>query len=90
MAKAGQISTVIKKCSNLVSFVHRSTIAADVLRGKTRLQADDVTRWNSQLKMIKSVLSISGGDLAQVQNAPKLTSHERNLLQDIVEILSPF
>ena len=55
MAKAGQISTVIKKCSNLVSFVHRSTIAADVLRGKTRLQADNETRWNSQLKMIKSV-----------------------------------
>ena len=90
MAKAGQISTVIKKCSNLVSFVHRSTIAADVLRGKTRLQADNVTRWNSQLKMIKSVLSFSEGDLAQVQNAPKLTSHERNLLQDIVEILTPF
>ena len=52
MAKAGQINAVVKRCSSLVSFVRRSTVAANVLKDETRLQADNATRWNSQLKMI--------------------------------------
>ena len=90
MAKAGQINGVIKRCSNLVSFVRRSTVAADVLKDEIRLQADNVTRWNSQLKMIRSVLTVSDSALLQVENAPKLTTHDKNLLRDIVEILTPF
>ena len=50
MAKAGQINRVIKRCSNLVSFVHSSTVVTDILKDEIRLQADNVTRWNSQLK----------------------------------------
>ena len=88
MAKAGQINGVIKRCSNLVSFVRRSTIAADVLKDEIRLQADNVT--SSQLKIIRSVLTVSDSVLSQVENAPKLTTHDKNLLQDIVEILTPF
>jgi len=87
LAKAGQIATVIKKCSNLVSFVRRSTVASDA---ETRLQADNVTRWNSQLKMIRSVLAVSEDKLEGLENAPKLTSHEKNILRDIMEILTPF
>ena len=90
MAKVGQINTIIKRCSSLVSFVHRSTVAADVLKDEIRLQADNTTRWNSQLKMIRSVLAVSDSVLSQLENAPKLTTHEKNLLQDIVEILTPF
>ena len=90
MAKAGQINAVIKRCSSLVSFVRRSTVAADVLKDESRLQADNATRWNSQLKMIRSVLAVSDSVLSQVENAPKLTTHENNLLQDMVEILTPF
>jgi len=81
---------VIKKCLNLVPLVRRSTIVADELKGKTRLQADNVTKWNSQLKMIIAVLSISESNLALVENAPKLSSHEQNILKDNVEILVPF
>ena len=58
LAKAGSIGTIIKKCFNLVSFVRKSTTAADVLREENKLQANNTTRWNSQLKMIKSVLSL--------------------------------
>ena len=65
-------------------------MAADVLRGKKRLQASNTTRWNSQLKMIRSVLSVSESKLAELGEAPKLTSHERNILRDIMEILTPF
>ena len=39
--------------------------------------------------MIRSVLAVSDSVLSQLENAPKLTTHEKNLLQDIVEILTP-
>ena len=42
-----------------------------------------LTRWNSQLKMIRSVLSVPESKLAELVEAPKLTSHERNILKDI-------
>ena len=59
----------------MVSFVRRSTVAADVLKDETRLQAENTTRWNSQLKMIRSVLAVSDSVLSQLKNAPKLTTH---------------
>ena len=90
IAKAGQIGNVIKKCSKLVSFVRKSTIAADVLKDEKRLQADNVTRWNSQLKMIISVLAIDERKFLEFDDAPKLTTHEQNILHDLVEILTPF
>ena len=80
MAKAGQINAFIRRCFSLASFVSRSTVAADVLKDETTLQADNATRWNSQLKMIQSVLAVSDSVLSQVENAPKLTTHEKNLL----------
>lgn len=43
LAKAGQIGSIIKKCSKLVSFIRKSTIVADVLKDDKRLQADNVT-----------------------------------------------
>ena len=93
IAKAGPISTVIKKCSKFVSFLRKSTIATDTLQDTIRIQGDNITRWNSQLQMIKSVLSISPDiflKLIEIDGAPKLNSHDKNLLQDIVEILEPF
>ena len=90
LAKVGKIGVAIKKCSNLVSFVRKSTMAADVLQHETKLQTSNTTRWNSQLKMIRSVLKLPESKLAEIHDAPKLTSNERNILQDIVEIVLPF
>ena len=36
------------------------------------------------------MLAVSDSVLSQVENAPKLTAHEKNLLQDMVDILTPF
>ncbi len=83
LKKAGQLNTVIKKCTKIVSFTRRSIVAADTLEGEKRLQADNVTRWNSQLKMIRSVLSIPASKLSEEETIPTLTAHDRNLLQDI-------
>ena len=90
LKKAGQINIVIKRCSNLVSFTRRSIIATDVLNGEKRPQNDNVTRWNSQLKMIRSVLCIPESKLSELDGAPKLSAYDRNVLRDIVEILTPF
>ena len=53
MKKVGQINNVLKRCSNLVAFVQKSTIATDLLEGENRLQAENATRWNLQVTMIK-------------------------------------
>ena len=90
MKKVGPINSVLKRCSKLVSFVHKSTIAADVLDGEARLQCDNATRWNSQLKMIRSILSIPEHKLALLEGAPSISAHDRNILKDLVEILTPF
>lgn len=72
-----------------MSFLRKSTIAADVLNGEKKPEACNATRWNLQLKMIRSVLTISEEKLAQV-GVPCLTAHDRNILHDIIEILTPF
>ena len=71
--KVGTVGTVIKKCSNLVSFVRRSTVAADVLRGEKRLQASNTTRWNSQLKIIRSIFEVPESKLAELEEATNHT-----------------
>ena len=88
--KVGQINNVLKRCSKLVAFVRKSTIATDLLEGQNRLLADNATRWNSQLTMIKSFLSIPESKLSMLEGTPPLTTHDRNILKDIVEILTPF
>ena len=42
------------------------------------------------VKMIKSLLTIEERKLLEIEDAPKLTSHERHILNDIVEILTLF
>ena len=87
LKKAEQIEHTIKKCSKLVSSLCMSTIAANVLNGEKRSEACNATQWNSQLKMILSVLTISEDKLAQVEGVTCLTAHERNILHYNIEIL---
>ena len=89
LAKVGQIGAVIRKCINLVSFVRKSTVAADVLQQENRLQANNATR---QLKMIRPVSFVNTREqeLDELDDAPKLTSHDRNILHDIIGMLAPF
>lgn len=76
MKKGGQLNVVIKKCSKLVSFVRRSTVATYVLDGQKRLQPDNIKRWNSQLKMIRSMLLLPERKLSELEGAPTLTAHD--------------
>ena len=87
-----QINGIIAKCAKLVSFVHKSTIASDLVEGERRLQISTPTRWNSQLKMLRSILSIPPEKLADLNDvrAPKISNYERKMITVLLEILLPF
>ena len=74
--KAGPINIVLKRCSKFVASTQKSTIAADILQDEKRLQCDNVIRWNSQLKMIRSVLSISEDKLLQLDDTPNFSAND--------------
>lgn len=40
--------------------------------------------------MIRSILAADPGKLDELVDAPKLTAHERSILKDLLEILTPF
>jgi hypothetical protein len=86
---AKQIDNIIKKCSKIVSHIRKSTVATEALENEKALQLANATRWNSQLKMVRSILAIPPSKLDSVE-APLLTPYERNIMQDLVEILAPF
>ena len=88
--KAGQIGNTIGQCSKLVLFVRKSTIVSKAMEGEKILQVANMTKWNSQLKMIRSVLSISPDKNDSLDCSLVLSAHEKNILQDIMEILLPF
>ena len=87
--QAGAINKVIAKTSKIVSHVRQSTTASDIMDNEKKLQANNVTRWNSQMKMIRSVLDAPDEKLEQLKTA-KLTTYEKNILRDLAEILQPF
>ena len=86
---AGQLNRVLGKVSKVVNHVHKSTIATDLLEGEVRLQTANATRWNSQVKMIRSVLAVPAALLDQL-DAPTITAYDRNIMTDMLEILEPF
>ena len=56
--EAGQLNRVLGKVPKVFNHVHKSTIATDRLEGQVRMQAGNVTRWNSQVKMILTVPAV--------------------------------
>jgi len=89
---ATDINKVLAKCAKVVSNARKSTKATDIFDacGCKVLQKACPTRWNSQVKMIKSILCCDSGILDQLDKAPKLTSQDRKILSELVEILAPF
>ena len=61
---AQQITKVLGKASNIVSHVRRSAHATDLLDGEKKLQAANATHWNSQVKMVRSILNMPADKLS--------------------------
>ena len=89
---ADQINRVLGKVSKLVSHVRSSTQASDILEreAKIRLQAANVTRWNSQLMVLRSLLKVSDDTMEKLDYSGKPNQHDMNIVKDLVEILTPF
>ena len=87
---AGQMKSVIAKASNFVSHVRKSTTATEILQDYRKLEIANQTRWNSQLKMLRSILRIPSEALDRVNFAGKLSSYELKVINELCEILQPF
>ena len=66
--QASQIERIIRKCPKFVSHTKKSTIASEHLENEKALQPANTTRWNSRLKMLHSILSISSDKLLMFLN----------------------
>ena len=83
LANADQINGVLGKASRLVNHVRHSTLASELFENVGRLQAANVTRWNSQLTMLKSLLKVSNSSaMQQLDYNGKLNVHELNIVKD--------
>lgn len=67
--EAGPVSGVIGKTLHLVSHIHHSALASNILEGECRPQAKNATRWNSSNKMLCSLLNNDPAKLDQL-NCP--------------------
>ena len=72
-----------------MSHVRKSTVSTD-LEGNPKLQAANVTRWNSEVSMVRSILCIPEENLNELDTKVKLNTHERVLLQELCNILILF
>lgn len=92
MKEIGFLRPLVSKVSALVSHIRKSTHTTDHLQEHQRVHTANTTRWNCEVKMIRSVLQIPPDKLDQLDlgKVLKLTLYERNCLQDICDILVPF
>ena len=87
------VNRLLAMALKLVSHVRKSTIAAEELEGETRLQTATDTPWNSQLIMIRSILSMPEQKMIATESihpALLLTIYERSVLKELCDMLKPF
>ncbi|XP_039609057.1 zinc finger BED domain-containing protein 4-like isoform X2 [Polypterus senegalus] len=87
---AGEMSGIISKANGVVNYINQLSLESANCEGESKEQSPDAVRWNSQLKMLRSILKTNQSDLEQFDIPDKLTMYELNIIKDIVEILSPF
>ena len=86
---------VLSKCQLLAKISHKSSKIADLLDEiDKRINKMNITRWNSEYLLVKSILSIGKVDLETIGNLVetpvKFTKNDLVVLEEIVEILEPF
>ena len=84
LKQAAYISEVLDKVSQIVSRIQYSTHATELLQDEAKLEIANVTRWNSQLRMICMVWRINPG--TDCKKVDKLMRYNANL----IDKLTPF
>ncbi|RXM35166.1 hypothetical protein EOD39_13319 [Acipenser ruthenus] len=84
-----QITNVLVKVSSIVSHIQKFTTATDLLEDQPKAQSATVAHWNSQIKMVRSVLSI-GKEKLDSLDTTTLTARDRLVPNDFISIMTPF
>lgn len=83
-----QVTKFIAKASKIASHVRKSTKATMILEGERKIQNLNSTRWNTQLSLIESILSITESKLNELDTY-HLSKYERSYLEDVYLLLKP-
>ena len=89
------VSRVLEKCQTLAKCSQKSSKMADLLDELNKhVNKMNITRWNSEYMLIKSVLSIGKNDLDSItklmDNAIKFSNNDLVILEEIIDVLEPF
>lgn len=89
------IARVLGKCQTLVKFSTQSSVVADLLDGLNKhMNKMNMTRWNSEYMLIKSILSIGKTDIEsivkQMDTPFAFLQNDFMILEEIINILEPF
>lgn len=76
LQQAPSVKRVLGKVSGIVAHVKKSVHSSEILESEKRLQTATVTRWNSQLYMIKSILRIPAEKLNSIGTQHTLSQHD--------------
>lgn len=95
MNNSSFMSKALGKCRILAKLSHNSNKIADMLDTlKKNIPKTNVTRWNSDYLLIKSIVSIGKNDLDSIvtlmENSTKFTSNEMMILNELLDVLEPF
>ena len=89
------ISKILEKCRILAKLSSQSTKLADILEELNRhINKMNMTRWNSEYMLMKSILSIGKTDLDSIlkllNNPISFLNYDFAVLEEVTEILEPF
>ncbi|CAF2937630.1 unnamed protein product, partial [Rotaria sp. Silwood2] len=90
-----QISRVLEKCRLVAKFSNQSSKIADILEELNKhIHKMNITRWNSEYLLIKSILALDKKDLALITKAMDypviFLCDDFKILEEMIEILEPF
>ena len=82
--QAGIINKVLSKVSTIVSHVHKSMHASEILESEKRLQNATVTHWNSELNIVQSILRVPEEKLNSL-DTHHFTVYDCKTLKDLIK-----
>lgn len=90
------LSKTLLKCNKISNKSHKSTKIADLLDDvDKKLKRSNVTRWNSEYLMIKSVLHLGKETIEEITKTIDdddlvFTNNDFSVLRELIDILEPF
>ncbi|CAF2562524.1 unnamed protein product [Rotaria sp. Silwood2] len=95
LKNAPYVPKLLGKCQALAKFSHKSSKMADLLDQLNKnINKMNLTRWNSEYFLIKSIYSISKNELelltSIMDNPVKFSNNDLIILEEIINILEPF